>query len=1008
MYLCIHMKRKSIIIALCAALGSAAYAGVDSPDAGGWLERGLRMYADGNYRGCLDQLGHARHLDPTPEQIESMDYHCAFAALALGYDDAEQRLRRFLADYPVSPLRADVSLGIGDFYFGRGRYAEALTEYAQVNPLALNGARADDLSFRISYCYMLLGEQASAASGFRSLQSSREYGAAARFYLGYLAYTKGDYPLALQYFRSADTSSAPGNAAPYYEAQISFAQGDFNRAYELASRLAKEGTVKEFLPECNRIAGESLYNLGDDARAEEYLWKYCAEAAEPQPSAYYILGVGEFRRGDYDAAIKLLQKAVGTHNAMEQSAYLYLGQAYLKRGDNNSALMAFEQAYRMDYDREVRETAFYNYAVARMDGGRVPFGNSVSLLESFLNEYPGSTYSADVERYIVNGYMSDNDYEAALRSIEKIKSPSEELLGAKARVLLTLGSREYASGKTAQAITHLTEGRNVASKLRNREIGRQCDLWLGECYYTRRDYDRAAEAYKAYIAAAPKSEVQNRILAYYDLGYTRFAQERWSDAVTDFRDAISVIGSSAAAGEFGASLLPDCYNRLADCRYYLGDIPAAESSYAKAYELNPSSGDYALYQLAVMKGLRKDQQGKIEGIDRLMAKFPSSGLIPAAMLQKAESQAALGRSDEAVVTYRQLVERYPNTASGRNGYLQLAITQINRGDRAQGIDTYKKVISTYPTSEEARIAADDLKQIYAADGRLGDFVNFINSVPGAPRYEASELERLAFQAAENDYVASGATAKLKSYVDQYPSGADRAQALYYLADAAWNAGEAATALGLTVDVLTGHPDSDVAEDALLIKGAAESQLGRTEDAYSTYRQLEGRASGSNMLREARLGLMRTAADLGKSAEVVENATKLLASTAANSASTPEAEIRFMRAMANADLGNAKEAEEELKELSANLSDLYGVKSAYYLGQGQLDHGHLKEAQATAERIIDSDTPHQYWLARGFILYSDVLRRQGKEFEADEYLKSLKLNYPGSEADIFQMIETRLN
>ncbi len=187
--------------------------------------------------------------------------------------------------------------------------------------------------------------------------------------------------------------------------------------------------------------------------------KYCAEASDPQPSAFYILGVSEYRRGDYDAAIKLLQQSIGTHSAMEQSAYLFLGQAYLKRGDNNSALMAFENAYRVDYDREVRETAFYNYAVARMDGGRVPFGNSVALLENFLQEYPNSTYSADVQRYIVNGYMSDNDYESALAALDKIQNPSAELIQAKQRVLLVLGSREYTSGKISQSISHLTQAR---------------------------------------------------------------------------------------------------------------------------------------------------------------------------------------------------------------------------------------------------------------------------------------------------------------------------------------------------------------------------------------------------------------------------------------------------------------------------------------------------------------------------------------------------------------------
>ncbi|MDE5650511.1 MAG: tetratricopeptide repeat protein, partial [Duncaniella sp.] len=344
---------------------------------------------------------------------------------------------------------------------------------------------------------------------------------------------------------------------------------------------------------------------------------------------------------------------------------------------------------------------------------------------------------------------------------------------------------------------------------------------------------------------------------------------------------------------------------------------------------------------------------------------------------------------------------------GRNGYLPLAITYINSGQRQKGIDTYKKVIYTFPTSEEAKVAADDLKQIYAADGKLQEFMAFVNSVPNAPHFEASELEQLAFQAAENDYINSGATAKLSSYIREYPNGAGQAQALYYLADAAWNSGNAEEAQDYATQLLMNHPDAEVAEDAMLVKAAAESTLGKTEIAYDTYRELEGRASGSNMLREARLGIIRTASDLGKYADVVNAADKLLASTAANS-STDAAEIKFMRGMANDRLGNYDSATEDWEELAANTSDIFGAKSAYYLGQSQLDRGQLNKAKATADRLISSDTPHQYWLARGFILYSDILRKEGNTFEANEYLKSLKSNYPGTEADIFRMIEERLN
>lgn len=995
------MKRPFIITAAYALTCAGAVAQINSPDAQGYLERGILMCDDRNFEGCLDQMSRLHNLTTTAEQREMAHYYMGRATLGLGDDEALEILRAFLREYPVSTHRTDVMMMVGDWYFNRGQYAEALAEYAQVDPLALTSYRQEELNYRQAYSYLMLGEPDAAASLFRTLQSKPEWKNAARYYLGYIAYTKNDYPLALQYFRGLDTTVEPACAAPYYEAQIYYAQGEYDKCLSTARQLLASGRVPQFTPECNRLAGESLYNLGRSSEAVPFLWKYCAEATAPAPSAFYILGVSEYEKGDYDASVKLFQQAIGEHSAMEQSAWLYLGQSYLKRGDKSQALMAFENAYKVDYDREVRETAFYNYAVARMDGGRVPFGNSVSLLENFLSEYPDSPYSADVQRYIVTGYMSDNDYTGALAAINRVKNPSAEMLKAKQRVLFVLGSREYSSGKVADAIAHLTEARSLSRY--DASIARQCDMWLGDCYYTRGNYDAAARSYLDYLHATPESNTSDVALARYDLGYTRFAQERYKEAMTDFSDVITLVDRGTT---LPASILPDAYSRMADCSYYIGEYAAAASEYKKAYDLNPSSGDYALYQYAIMKGLLKDHKGKVATIDDLISRFPSSGLLPQALLEKAESQSALGDTKAAISTYNNLVRKYPGTAPGRNGYLQLAITYINNGDRAKGIDTYKQVITTFPSSEEARIAADDLKQIYAADGRLQEFVGFLASVPNAPKYEASELEQTAYQAAENAYINTGATTGLLGYVRDYPDGASRASALYYLADAAWNEGKAAEAQGYATQVLLNHPDSEVAEDALLIKAQAESELGKTEIAYSSFLELESHASGSNMLRDARIGMMRTAMDLEKYADAVAAADKLLSSTAANS-SADMSEVRFTRAMANDRLGNRDEAYKDWEALAANPAELYGAKSAYYMAQSLFDRGQTAKAKTAADALISSDTPHSYWLARGFVLYSDILRKEGNEFEANEYLKSLRSNYPGTEADIFQMIDSRL-
>ena len=175
--------------------------------------------------------------------------------------------------------------------------------------------------------------------------------------------------------------------------------------------------------------------MGNMEEAVPYLWDYAAKAKDPAPSAYYILGIDEWNRGDYDAAGKLFQQAVNDDNAMGQSAYLYLGQTYLKQGNTNSALMAFQKAYGMTYDPATRETAFYNYAVAKSNGGKAPFENSAAIFEDFIASYPDSRYAPAVQRHIVSGYLANGNYDKAVEVADRFKNPTSEVHAAKQRAL---------------------------------------------------------------------------------------------------------------------------------------------------------------------------------------------------------------------------------------------------------------------------------------------------------------------------------------------------------------------------------------------------------------------------------------------------------------------------------------------------------------------------------------------------------------------------------------------
>ena len=993
------MKRRIVIGAMVAAAslaGVKSEAQINSGSATGYMARGVAMYHDKNYEGCLDQLLQVRNLDPVTAQQEEALYYMSMATLYCGDDEALDLLENFLRRYPQSPRYCDVMTAIGDYYFTRGSYSEALQAYQKVSPEALPDGRREEMLYRQAYSLMLMSDNARARQIFEQLTRDPEYGNAAMFYLGYLMYVEGNYDQAMAYFRKVDTRRDPGTAADYYISQICFMDKDYAQALQLARKVLGGDCVAQFRPEMNRVAGESLYNMGNQSAAIPYLREYVQQTADVRPTAYYILGIAAFERGDYAEAGEMMRQVTEMPDAMGQSAYLYLGQSYVKEGNTDGALMAFEKAYTDNYDERVAEEAFYNYIVARMDGGRVPFGKSVSMMEEFLKKYPRSRYADDIRQNLITGFMSDNDYESALRIINSTASPSARMIEAKQRVLFMMGTRDLKSGRTDRAIDYLEQA--SAIKNANTSLHRQSLLWLANARLEADQLEEAAQSYLDYLQVAPSDDA-NRPLAYYNLGYTRFRQSRWDDAIKDFRRVADNRSVTKA-------MRSDALNRLADCLYYSERPGEAATVYTRAYDENPESGDYAMYQAALMEGRQGQQAKLIDAMDRMIARFPNSPLVPAAMLEKAQAFVELGQNADAVETYTDLAAAYPNSSQGRKAYLQLAVTQYNAGNTSAAIDAYKTVVKDFPTSEEAQTAIDDLKQIYAAQGKLPEFAEFVNSVPNAPRIDPSTLDVVAFQAAENEYIDSQRTGMLTDYLRDYPQGSYQPQALYYLAEAASNEGDAATALEYITGILMDYPDADVAEDALLLKGDNELNQGKAEVALNTYRELEKRASSPRVLNEARMGVMRTSLDLHRYDDAITTADKIISTSAPGTTSLEE--VQFSRAEALDAKGSHEEAYTTWRELAKTPSDVYGAKSAVYLAQSLLDNGKAEEARATADALINAGTPHNYWLARAFIVLSDALRQQGHGYEANEYLKSLKSNYPDNDEDIFLMINERLN
>lgn len=937
----------------------------DCPVPAGYLERGVMMKNDANPRGTLDQVGQALRGELSLDEAERAEITAALAAMAVPGADAEGRLKEFLRKYPSSAWRERALLAIADILYDNREYAVALKAYNNVSAQALDPASGNDCLYRKAFCLLKLAEYDRAEAIYESLRNERGYANDARFYLGYIAYARADYSRAAELLRGVRRNGMPSEMADYYLAQIEFKRGEYAEAARDAKvLLSRDGVDAEFAAEADRIAGESLCRMGDSAQGLPFLRRYVASTSSPRKSALYILGVDSYGKGNFREAVELLTPVSGDDSAMGQSAYLYIGQCYQKLGNYNAATMAFDKAATMPYDHDVQEKAFYNLAVTRMQGGQVPFGSSVALFEEFLRRYPDSDLVPEVAGYVVEGYMTDNNYPAALAAIEGVAHPSEAVLGAKQKVLYMLGTRELQGGDTRSALKHLSEAASMQRY--DAATAAEAMLWAGECRYKLGDYAGAVKDYNSYLRN-PAADRRNKPLAWYDLGYARFALKEFAGAGADFRKFIA-----NSAGGTDRRLLADAYNRLADSQYYTSDFAGAAENYGLALEADPASGDYPMFQQGLMKGLRRDYAGKIETLSAMTSRFPASALVPSALLEIAESYGESGAADRAIETYTALVGRYPSTAQGRQGQLLLAITYLNEGNRRQAMEHYKRVITSYPTSDEARVAADDLKQLYADEGRVGEYVEFINNVPDAPRPETAELARLTLLSAEK----------------------------------AMEQGREADALAHASEVVVKYPDSPQAVDALAIKAEVEFRQGKGGEALASYLALEQRASEAADINAARMGVMRVSRDLGDNARVIETADRLLASSALGASG--KREVVFTKALALADTDRGGEAVAIWESLADDIDDLYGTKSAFNLAAHYADSGQDAKALEAVNRLIDANPPHDYWLARGFILLSDLLRRKGDTFEADEYLRSLKQNYPGNEADIFRMIDDRLH
>ena len=994
---------KRILIPLCIVVGSHAATGqrsyqFDSPER--LFVEGKEMFILKNYPGCMDKLEAYKKQAKDADLIQESDYMLACAAFEQGKENAPDVLKEYMEKYPDTRHGDEIYYLIASSHFDRKEYEKAVYWFKESTIEMLSQAQQETYSFRYAYSLLQTGEMEKARGYFTRLkQIGTTYNDAGAYYVAYIDYASGKYNNALVEFNRLKDKPEYALQSSYYITQIYFIQRKYEKTIAEGEVLLQNYPHSENNTEVHRFLGNSYYHMGNPDKAIANLSKYVSDAEEPLRSDLYILGVCYYNKASYNSAVDCFGRIVREPDALTQNAYLYLGQSYLKLNDRNNARMAFESAAKSSFDKQVKEAAMYNYALLIHQTSFTGFGESVTIFENFLNEFPNSSYSDKVNDYLVEVYLTTKDYRSALASIEKIKRPSTRILEAKQDILFQLGTQSFTNVKLDEAVDLFNRAISLGSY--NLEARNDAYFWRGESYYRQGEYTKAESDYRTYLNNTQQKNTDMYALAQYNLGYCYFKEKQYADALSRFRQYVQQESNSQLPS------YADAYNRIGDCLFQSRQFAQAEESYSHAATLQPSAADYAVYQKGFLLGLQKDYKGKISSMDRLVREFPESPYVDDALFEKGRAYVMLDNSNGAADAFEQVISKFPQSTQARKAGIQLGLLYFNANQPEKASAAYKSVIDNYPGSDEAKVALQDLKSVYLDLNDISSYAAYVNSLGGNVRFDVSEQDSLTYLAAEKLFMKgdnSGAKKSLTNYLQSFPDGAFSTNANYYLGSVAFNNKEYDEAKQLFKVVLASG-DTKFAESASARKAEIEYMQEDYVAALESFKHLKAVAESKDNKDAAKLGIMRCAQYTGKQQDALSGAEELLKDPKLS----PElsAEARYIRAKANIALKQPAKAMTDLQTISKDTRTVHGAEAKYLLSQLYFNNKENAKAEKELMNFIENGTPHQYWLARGFILLADIYISQNDDFQARQYLTSLQNNYKGTD-DIAGMIENRLS
>jgi len=950
-------------------------------------DEGLMLFNNKHYGAAIEAFEQYRAAidDKKSQKAISALYYEAVSSLYLNNAEGAQKILTFVNENPGSSWANHANFLYANVLMREREYREAVAIYEKIDPASLSETETQELQFNMAYSYFQTGESEKSIPLFKAgIDNNTIYREQSLYYYAHIQYILGNNEEALHYFEQLRDSQTYGKIVPVYELQINYREDNCDYVMDNGQRVF-EKAEKRRKGEVANIIADCYYKNGNYAKSLEYYNFYQQNRRrEIKRGTHFKIAVCQMKTNQTNEAINTFLRVANQTDSIGQYCYYYLAMCYTTLGQNKFARTAFLNAYKCGFNKQIAEDALFNYVKLSFIPGVDPFNEALTVLQKYISNNPNSERIKEAQELEIHLLLNAKDYNTAIAKLESGTGLSDEMRQMYSGLLFSIATEQYSKNDFAQAQRYF----NKVIENDNAEKRGEARFWLAESMFRSGNKNGAKEQYLLFINNPQAKKLPIYPAAYYNIAYIYYLEDDYVEAVKWFDKYLASKGKDE-------SLESDSWLRVGDCYFIQSNYSKAVSAYSEALKANSKSSDYALYQQGLSYGAQGITSEKVGALQTLVSKYPRSKYYDKALFEIGSSYLSDNDHRSAINTFERLIYERPRSVYTRQALMKIGMMYYKSDQYDQALECLKKVVSDYANTDESREAVNIIKSIYMSKNSIEDYFAYVKTIEGQ-QITISEQDSLAFATAESFYEESSynsAYVALSSYISRYPNGAYLLKAHKYSLDCIGH-------LGLGDDVMPhlqfiiNYPANDYTDEALMKIARLEFEAKAYDSAGSHYERLAGITEEPILKLEALEGSMKSRYFMHDYDKAVATAKELRASKGLTQEQTNH--ISYILGKSYYEKQQFDEAIVELDNCARNDKTAYGAECAFLSAQTSYNMQQYAEAENKVFDMSGNFAYYNYWVAKAFILLSDVYVAQRNYFQAKETLRSIIENYKGDE------------